>query len=199
MAESVLLQSCFQLLPGKKLFEVRLTRKKLVYEQTTVACCKPTKLSLFSTNIEDIYGAKVFKRNTKDDVNAYLHIFTCPLEDKKRVRKRIRFKVSGWEDIQSNVRLAGQWVKTISWLVKDPDIDANTIKGNHFFLAMTIHHFICCIINIDNFIIVYFHLFFNNIEPGCPIHNNCHHYHHRILILIITTMIVFILFYSSFC
>lgn len=139
MAESVLLQSCFQLLPGKSFFEVRLTRKKLFYQQTSVdSCFNPSKSPLFSINVEDIYGAKVFKRKSEADFNAYLHIFTCPVDGKKRIRKRIRFKVSGWEDVEANIRTAERWLKTILWLVKDPDIDVETVNGKYSFLCLIV-------------------------------------------------------------
>nr|AQY14776.1 sphingosine kinase 1 [Exaiptasia diaphana] len=129
MAESVLLQTCFHLLPSKKLFEVRLTRKKLFYQQTSIDSCWRTSNSpLFSVNLEDVYGGKVFRSRSRNNINSYLHIFTCPVEGKRRVRGRIRFKVSGWEDADSNVRCAERWLKMILWLVKHPGIDVDTIK-----------------------------------------------------------------------
>ena len=130
MAESVLLQTCFHLLPSKKLFEVRLTRKKLFYQQTSIdSCWSSSNSPLFSVNLEDIYGGKVLRSKSRHNVNSYLHIVTCPVEGKRRVRGRIRFKVSGWEDVESNVRYAERWLKMILWLVKHPDIEVDTIKG----------------------------------------------------------------------
>lgn len=131
----MLLHSCFQLLPGKTLFEVRLTRKKLVYQQSFAdSCCKPSRLAFFSTNIEDIYGAKVFRK--REDDNAYLNIFTCPLKGKERARKRIQFKVSGCEDTEANIQGAELWAKMISWLIQDPDFDVNTIKGKYLLYSV---------------------------------------------------------------
>lgn len=130
MAESVLLQTCFHILPSNKLFEVRLTRKKLFWQQTSIdSCCSTSNTPLFSIDLEDVYGGKVFRSKSRHNVNSYLHIFTCPVEGKRRVRRKIRFKVSGWEDVESNVKGAERWLKMILWLVKDPDIDVDTIKG----------------------------------------------------------------------
>ncbi|KAK3728535.1 hypothetical protein QZH41_011620, partial [Actinostola sp. cb2023] len=130
MAESVLLQSCFQLLPGKRFFEVRLTRTKLVYQQTSIdSCCNQS--ALFTINVEDIYSAKVFRSRIDDDDNAYLHVFTCPIKGKRRIRRRIRFKVSGWENVEANIRGAEQWLKMILWLVQDPEVDTTTLKDKN--------------------------------------------------------------------
>lgn len=129
MAESVLLQSCFRLLPYKKRFEVRLTRKTLYYQQTSNNSCWERTLRLFSISLDDIYGAKVFKKNNQQDSNGYLHIFTCPLKGKKRIRKKILFKVDGWDDVEANIRGAELWAKAITWLIREDDFDFDTVKG----------------------------------------------------------------------
>jgi len=139
MVDSVILQSCFQLLPGKKLFEVRLTRKTLVYQQTSNTSCNPRKLPLISVNLDDIYGAKVFRRNAKDDLNAYMHIFACPLKGNRRVCQRIRFKFGGWDELDANIRLAQRWVKTILLLSQDPDVDINTINGTEISIKSVLY------------------------------------------------------------
>lgn len=132
MAESAILQNCFQLLPGKKFYDVRLTRENLFYQQTTIeSCCKPSNDHLFNVKVSDIYGAKLFRSSVKEDDDAYIHIYTCPVRGNKRVRRKVRFNVSGWEDLESNIKRAEHWVKTISWLIRDPSIDTATLKGKN--------------------------------------------------------------------
>lgn len=132
MAESMILQNCFQLLPGKKFYDVRLTRENLFYQQTTIeSCCKPSNDHLFKVKVSDIYGVKLFKSSVNEDDNAYIHFYTCPVRGNKRVRRKIRFKVSGWEDLQSNIKRAELWVKTILWLIRDPSIDITSLKGKN--------------------------------------------------------------------
>lgn len=132
MAESVILQNCFQLLPGRKFYDVRLTQEKLFYQQTTIdSCCSSSNNHLFNVKVSDIYGAKLFRSSVDEDDNAYIHIYTCPMRGDKRIRRKIRFKISGWEDVESNIRRAEHWIKTILWLIRDPSVDTSTLKGNN--------------------------------------------------------------------
>ncbi|XP_031558593.1 sphingosine kinase 1-like [Actinia tenebrosa] len=132
MAESVMLQNCFQLLPGKRFYDVRLTREKLFYNETTIeSCCKPSKNHLFNLSVSDIYGAKLFRSSINEDENAYIHIYICPVRGNKRIRRKIRFKVSGWEDLESNIKRAEHWIKTILWLIRNPSIDTATLKDKN--------------------------------------------------------------------
>jgi hypothetical protein len=81
--------------------------------------------------VSDIYGAKLFRSSVDEDDNAYIHIYTCPMRGDKRIRRKIRFKISGWEDVESNIRRAEHWIKTILWLIRDPSVDTSTLKGNN--------------------------------------------------------------------
>ena len=62
--------------------------------------------------------------------------FTCPVKDNKRIRKKIRFIVGGWEDLEANIRTAERWLKMILWLVKDLEIEVETINGNITFIKV---------------------------------------------------------------
>lgn len=130
--EAEILGGQFELLPAKKLFFVSLSRKSFTYRKGAEGCCpcvgKQRSASTVTTNLTDIYGAKAY-RGPEDDPAAYFQVYSCPVFEKKRVRQKICFKVVSSDCEASNVAIAEQWVRTILWLIKEPEKNFNDIQG----------------------------------------------------------------------
>ncbi|XP_032236955.1 sphingosine kinase 1 [Nematostella vectensis] len=130
MANAVILQNCFQIFPKKAFYEVRLTRDSLIYEETSFrGCCQGSTQKHSVIKLRDVYGVKLFKSREPADDSAYFHVFSCPLRKDRRECEKLPFKVSGWENSIANVKLAEKWVRTISWLVKCPSMDLESIQA----------------------------------------------------------------------
>lgn len=130
--EAEILSGRFELLPTKKLFFVSLSRKSLTYTKGAERCCacvgKHRSATSISTNLVDIYGAKAY-RGPEGDPAAYFQVYSCPLSEKKRVRQKPCFKIASSDCEEANLAVAEKWVRTISWLVKEPEKNVSSIEG----------------------------------------------------------------------
>ncbi|XP_078347012.1 sphingosine kinase 1-like isoform X2 [Oculina patagonica] len=129
--EADILGGQFELVPTKKIFFVSLSRKSLTYSKSAEGCCpcvgKHRSATTATTNLSDIYGAKAY-RGPDDDPAAYFQVYSCPVSEKKRARQKICFKVASADCQESNVAIAEQWVRTILWLIKEPEKNLNDVQ-----------------------------------------------------------------------
>ncbi|CAH3174960.1 unnamed protein product [Porites evermanni] len=122
--ESGVLSGQFEILPTKKSFLVTLTRKSLTYSKGAAGSCpcvgRNRSAISVTTKLVDVYGARAY-RGPDGDIAGYFQVYSCPLFEKKRVRRKTCFKVTSFDSEESNVALAEKWVRTILWLVKEPE------------------------------------------------------------------------------
>ena len=130
--EAGILSGRFEVLPTRILFFVSLSRESLTYTKGAERCCacvgKHRSATSISTNLVDIYGAKAY-RGPEGDPAAYFHVYSCPLSEKKRVRQKTCFKVASSDCEEANLAVAEKWVRTILWLVKEPEKNVSSIEG----------------------------------------------------------------------
>jgi len=130
--EEEILSGRFELLPTRRLFFVSLSRKSLTHTKGAERCCpcvgKHRSATSISTNLNDIYGAKAY-RGPEGDPAAYFQVYSCPLSEKKRVRQKTCFRVALSDDEEANIAVAEKWVRTILWLVKEPEKNVSSIEG----------------------------------------------------------------------
>ena len=135
--EEEILSGQFGLLPTKKLFFVSLSRKSLTYSKCAERCwpCvgKHRSATFMSTNLKDVYGAKAY-RGPEGDPAAYFQVYSCPISEKKRVRQKTCFKIASSESEEANIALAEKWVRTILWLVKEPEKNVSSLEGKIWWL-----------------------------------------------------------------
>ena len=132
--EPEILRGQFEILPTRKLFFVSLTRKSLTYSKSADGLCPcvgKNRSATTVTNLADIYGAKAY-RGPEQDIAGYFQVYSCPLFKKKRVKRKVCFKVASSESEEANVALAEKWVRAILWLVKEPERNLESIEGNFF-------------------------------------------------------------------
>lgn len=86
-----------------------------------------------STNLKDVYGAKAY-RGPEGDPAAYFQVYSCPISEKKRVRQKTCFKIASSESEEANIALAEKWVRTILWLVKEPEKNVSSLEGKIWWL-----------------------------------------------------------------
>ena len=133
--ESEVLSGQFEILPTKKSFLVTLTRKSLAYSKGAVGSCpcvgRNRSAISVKTKLVDVYGARAY-RGPDGDIACYFQVYSCPLLEKKRVRRKICFKVASFDSEESNAALAEKWVRTILWLVKEPEKTLGNIEGKIF-------------------------------------------------------------------
>ena len=132
-AEVEILSGQFELLPTKKIFFVSLSKKSFTYKKGADGkCClcvgRHRSASTVSTSLVDIYGAKVY-RGPEGDPAAYFQVYSCPIYEKKRVRQKACFKVSSSACDEANIAIAERWVRTILWLIKDPEKNFSSEQG----------------------------------------------------------------------
>lgn len=136
-SEEEIVNGRFELLPTKRLFFVSLSRKSLTYTKGAERCCscvgKHRSATSISTNLKDIYGAKAY-RGPEGDPAAYFQVYSCPLSEKKRVRQKTCFKVASSDGEEANIAVAEKWVRTILWLVKEPEKNVISIEGKIWWL-----------------------------------------------------------------
>lgn len=136
MPNTVILTARFDLVRTTTyhLCNLTLFRDIFVYERVShecgISCSRQTSSCL--VKVHDIYGAKVLKNNDTVDTTAYFQIFACPTKKKGRKCNKMCFRVSEFDDVQSNLRRAREWVRAISWLVTDPSVSLSKIQGEHF-------------------------------------------------------------------
>lgn len=130
--EAEILRGQFEILPTKKSFFVTLTRKYISYSKGADGMCpcvgRNRSATLKSIQLADIYGAKAF-RGPEGDIAGYFQVYSCPMFKKRRVRRKICFKVMSSDDDEVNTALAEKWVRTILWLVKEPETNFDSIQG----------------------------------------------------------------------
>jgi len=78
-------------------------------------------------NVADIYGAKAY-RGPDGDIACYFQVFCCPVFEKKRERRKICFKVAFADSEESNAALAEKWVRTVLWLIREPEKNFESIQ-----------------------------------------------------------------------
>ena len=130
--ESGVLSGQFEILPTKKSFLVTLTRKSLTYSKGAAGSCpcvgRNRSAISVTTKLVDVYGARAY-RGPDGDIAGYFQVYSCPLFEKKRVRRKTCFKVASFDSEESNAALAEKWVRTILWLVKEPGKALEKIEG----------------------------------------------------------------------
>ena len=129
--EMDILTGFFELVPTKTIFSVRLTRNSLIYsKRADSACpCVGSSRPVIIRSI-DVYGAKAF-RGSEGDLAGYFQVYSCPFLDKKRKRQKICFRASSTDSAETNIALAERWVRTILWLVKEPERDVGNVEGTY--------------------------------------------------------------------
>lgn len=135
--EAEILSGQFELAPTKRLFFVSLSRKSLTYTKGAERCCpcvgKHRSTASRSINLVDIYGARAY-RGPEGDPAAYFQVYSCPYSEKKRVRQKTCFKVTSSDGEETNIAVAEKWVRTILWLVKEPEKNFTSIEGKIWWL-----------------------------------------------------------------
>ena len=139
-SETEILRGQFEILPTLKTFFLSLTRKSLTYSKSATGRCpcvrNHRKATPISINLDDIYGAKAY-RGPDGDVAGYFQVFSCPVLKKKRIRRKICFKVASFDYEEGNIALAEKWVRAILWLVKEPEKDLESlIQGKSLRLSL---------------------------------------------------------------
>ena len=134
MSETVILSGQCQLVrETSHVYNLNLSYEIFLYERVSRGCCVCSrKRDSRLINLHDVYGAKVLRSNDKDDMAAYFQIFACPQKKKERKGERICFRVMEFDDVDLNLGRAREWVRAITWLVKDPAVDIAKIRGKHF-------------------------------------------------------------------
>ena len=124
-----ILSGHFKVLPTKKSHFVSLTRDSLTYGKVgpdgRLPCSRRDRSSIL---LADIYGAKAY-RGPDDDSSSYFQLYYCRVFEKKRDKRKICFEVSMSDSDEENSSLAEKWVRTILWLVKDPEKEIESIQG----------------------------------------------------------------------
>lgn len=130
--ETDILRGQFELLPTKRKNSVILSKTSLTYGGGRDGCCvclgQHGSLSIVTTKVVDIYGAKAYQ-GPEGDTAAYFQVYSCPRYEKKRVRRKVCFRVSSSESEEGNIAIAEQWVRTILWLIKDPERNLSSEQG----------------------------------------------------------------------
>lgn len=120
--ETEILRGQFELLPTKRKNSVILSKTHFIYNGGRDDCCcvgQNRTTSIVTTKVVDIYGAKAYQ-GPEGDTAAYFQVYSCPRYEKKRVRQKVCFRVSS-SDEECNKTIAERWVRTILWLIKDPE------------------------------------------------------------------------------
>lgn len=136
--EAEILSGQFEILPTRKSYFVRLSRKSLSYSKGADGSCpcvgKHRSAASVSTKLADIYGAKAY-RGPEGDIAGYFQVYSCPLFEKKRVKRKTCFKIASSDSEEVNGALAQKWVRTILWLVKEPEKNFESIQGKVFLFS----------------------------------------------------------------
>lgn len=124
-----ILSGHFKVLSTKKLHFVSLTRDSLTYVKVgsdgRYPCSRRDRSSIL---VADIYGAKAY-RGPEDDSSSYFQLYYCRVFEKKRDKRKICFEVSMSDSDEENSSLAEKWVRTILWLVNDPEKEIESIQA----------------------------------------------------------------------
>ncbi|XP_015766821.1 PREDICTED: sphingosine kinase 2-like [Acropora digitifera] len=124
-----ILSGHFKVLSTKKLHFVSLTRDSLTYVKEgsdgRYPCSRRDRSSIL---VADIYGAKAY-RGPEDDSSSYFQLYYCRVFEKKRDKRKICFEVSMSDSDEENASLAEKWVRTILWLVNDPEKEIESIQA----------------------------------------------------------------------
>ena len=128
--ETEILRGQFELLPTKRKNSVILSKTHFIYNGGRDDCCcvgQNRTTSIVTTKVVDIYGAKAYQ-GPEGDTAAYFQVYSCPRYEKKRVRQKVCFRVSS-SDEECNKTIAERWVRTILWLIKDPERNLSSEQG----------------------------------------------------------------------
>lgn len=130
MSETVILSGQCELVgETSHLYNLTLSCEIFLYERSSRGCCICSRKSgSLLINLHDVYGAKVLRSNDTEDMAAYFQIFACPQKKMKRKGKRMCFRVVEFDDVDLNLNRAQEWVRAITWLVKDPAVDITKIR-----------------------------------------------------------------------
>lgn len=128
--EPEIIRGQFKVLPKKKSHLVILTRKSLTYgkldRDESFPCSRRRERS--SISLTDIYGAKAY-RGRDGSESGYFHVYYCLVSEKQRERRKICFEVSLSGAEEANSVVAEKWVRTILWLVKEPEKSIESIEA----------------------------------------------------------------------
>lgn len=126
--EEKILDGVFEILPSYTKNKVTLTRQNIIIQLVNKRT--PQIPSFTSILIENVIGAKICESIIREDKSNYFKIITL-LKNKKgfRYKQIYTFRIENVEDDQESYTIANTWVRTILWLLKDPEINLSELQG----------------------------------------------------------------------
>lgn len=126
--EEKILDGVFEILPSYTKTKVTLTRQNIIIQLVNKRI--PQIPSFTSILIENVIGAKICESIIREDKSNYFKIITL-LKNKKgfRYKQIYTFRIENVEDDQESYAIANTWVRTILWLLKDPEINLSELQG----------------------------------------------------------------------
>lgn len=126
--EEKILDGVFEILPSYIKNKVTLTRQNIIIQLVNKRT--PQIPSFTSILIENVIGAKICESIIREDKSNYFKIITL-LKNKKgfRYKQIYTFRIENVEDDQESYAIANTWVRTILWLLKDPEINLSELQG----------------------------------------------------------------------
>ena len=126
--EEKILDGVFEILPTYTKNKVTLTRQNIIIQLVNKRT--PQIPSFTSILIENVIGAKMCESIIREDKSNYFKIITL-LKNKKgfRYKQIYTFRIENFEDEQESYARANTWVRTILWLLKDPEINLSELRG----------------------------------------------------------------------
>ena len=126
--EEKILDGVFEILPSYTKNKVTLTRQNIIIQLVNKRT--PKIPSFTSILIENVIGAKICESIIREDKSNYFKIITL-LKNKKgfRYKQIYTFRIENVEDDQESYAIANTWVRTILWLLKDPEINLSELQG----------------------------------------------------------------------
>ena len=126
--EEKILDGVFEILPTYTKNKVTLTRQNIIIQLVNKRT--PQIPSFTSILIENVIGAKMCESIIREDKSNYFKIITL-LKNKKgfRYKQIYTFRIENFEDEQESYARANTWVRTILWLLKDPEINLSELRS----------------------------------------------------------------------
>lgn len=131
--EEVLLNGRFQMLPACSMhYDVSLSRKNIMFVENTNFNGRQRKL--VSILMDNIIGCKLYNSKLSRDVCSYFKVITLR-RDKKNIRQKqsFTFRVNRSDVREENYEVAENWACMINWLLHDPNLSAEDLKGRVLF------------------------------------------------------------------
>ena len=126
--EEKLLEGEFQMHPKNgDMFFVQLMRQNIIFYK------KDPKNSLkgfTSILLKNVIGCKVYESCDKQDPYPCFKVIAM-IKKKKgvRIKEDIVFRIVDYCYKEGNVKIAELWMRTILWLLQEPDINTQLLKG----------------------------------------------------------------------